>query len=428
MNEYKNIERIIVLFNLVTIVLYLFPPIVTNYNNKYLVVAYLLTSVMLMRLGFRRGQRKAHVKLMSKNNNAVASITGRQLTFFFVFYSLTFLVRYGYLLGYSPTNISGMFDRLIIGAMDSRVGYQLTSIRGSSPVPWSLYVIVCLVDQIFFILVLVNWRYETKIQKLLGLIFIFIELFYWVGCGTSFGVIAMLTNILFVYNVSPIGNDQKRQKKRGRKLMRAILVAGLFAIAVTFFSYNLNGRLGGDSDQALSDLMNHYQFQQDSFILNVLPESLWSSYYYVYSYLCQGYDALANAMSLDVCWTKFLGSSPSLMHIGHLITGYDAFQDSYMVALESCGIDATVNWHSAYLWWANDFTIPGALVIVYILSLICGFACVDCSQTGNILSKIVFVVFANMLLFMFANNTYLANVFYPMLLVFPIWLYKRVLK
>jgi hypothetical protein len=47
------------------------------------------------------------------------------------------------------------------------------------------------------------------------------------------------------------------------------------------------------------------------------------------------------------------------------------------------------------------------------------------SAQGDFLSRIVFVIFGNMLLFLFANNTYLSTVLYSFMFLLPFWLFTR---
>ena len=64
-------------------------------------------------------------------------------------------------------------------------------------------------------------------------------------------------------------------------------------------------------------------------------------------------------------------------------------------------------------------------LLLFGLGYLFGFSWARGSQ-GDFLSQIFFVMFGNMLVYLFANNTYLASVFYAMMLFGPIWLLTRV--
>lgn len=418
----KLLVRFLVIVNIVTIILYMFPPIVRVNHNAPLVVLYLSVSAFMIYMGLNKGIKKgSRVNLTTKQ---IFRPSNKFSNFIFIFYTFTFLLRYAYLLGFAPLEISGMVGRLLIGIADPQFGYQLTQDRAVSPVPWSIYFLISIIDQIVFIYLVVEWKSFSSFKKIAGVLFIVLELFYWMGSGTNFGVITMLTNIIFALLLSPL--KQRKSKSYGM----VILIGVLGFVAVAFFSYNMLFRTGGgDSDVALNDLMNRVAFNEDSFILQLLPESLWSSYYYIYSYMCQGYEALGCAMDLPVTWTFFCGNNPALMFFMRFLTGYDFFANSYMTSLETVfHIDSLVAWHSAYLWWANDFTILGALIIVYLLSYLCGYSFMLGIQSGDVISRIVYIVLASMILFLFANNTYLSNVFYSFMFLFPYWLFTRYKK
>ncbi len=422
MNRNSNFLTFFLVFtNVATIVLYLFPPIEQENHNVPFVAAYLLLSAFLIYVGLKRG---LSLECESPDKTfKVFTPTKKFINFVFVFYSLTFLIKYGYLLGFSPLDIPGMVGRLLVGIADPQLGYKLVQEREVSSVHWSTFFLISLINQLFFVFVFVIWKNLSLLTKILGVLFIIIELFFWAGTGTGFGVITMFTNIVFVLMLVQI----PAQNKNGKRY--AIAIGVLLVFAVVFFSYNINGRAGGDSEVALNSLMNRFVFDEDSFILLILPESLWSSYYYIYSYVCQGYEALGCVMDLPMAWTAFCGNNPTLMSFVKFLFGYDAFADSYMVELEKTfDIDSLAVWHSAYLWWANDFTLWGTLIIVYLISYLCGYAFVLGFQKEDVLSRIVFVVLGNMILFLFANNTYLANVFYSFMFVFPYWLITRVFK
>lgn len=417
----KLLVRLLVFTNMATILLYLFPPIVQSNQNSLLVAIYLSLSVFLVFVGINKGISKGK-KLFNKKNRVFAPST-KIINFFYIFYGATFLLKYAFMLGLSPFDIPGMISRLAIGMADPSLGYSLVQDKGISSVNWSTFFLISILNQIFFVFSFVVWKKLNLIKKTLLVIFVLIELFYWIGTATNFGVIIMFTNVVFVLLLKPIPEGKRNE----RVIIRSI--AALLIFAIVFFAYNMSERSGGDTEGALNSLKNQYQFREDSFILMILPESLWSSYYIIYSYVCQGYEALGCAMDLPITWTGFCGNNPALMSFAKFLTGYDAMLDSYMVKLEAAfNIDSLVAWHSAYLWWANDFTLIGALIIVFILSFFCGFSFVLGMGKGDMLSSIVFVVLANMLLFLFANNTYLSSVFYSFMFLFPYWFLTRVLN
>ena len=93
--------------------------------------------------------------------------------------------------------------------------------------------------------------------------------------------------------------------------------------------------------------------------------------------------------------------------------------------MEKMGVDSYVNWHSCYLWLANDFTLLFVPVVVFFIAKFTSSALYMYRSSRDFCSGIVFVILANMLLFMFANNNYLSSVFYSFIFIFPYWYIKK---
>jgi hypothetical protein len=138
----------------------------------------------------------------------------------------------------------------------------------------------------------------------------------------------------------------------------------------------------------------------------------------------QGYYHACIAFDYDFRWTKFLGSNGSLIALAQRL-GVDVWDDTYMHRLQREGIDEYGVWHTAYTWWAGDVSFYGVPVLLFCLGYVFGFSWARGTQ-GDFLSQIFFVLFGNMLVYLFANNTYLASVFYAMMIFGPLWLLTRV--
>lgn len=422
-------QFIIIGFNVFTILLYLFPPIHRVYTNDVLVTLYIGVSIVLMNIGLSIGYRKGCLHKLPRNI-IHTRISIKIIRYLILFHSITFLIRYSYLLGFSPTDISGMITRIGLGIVDPGMGYYLHQHEHNiSPIPWSIFFFQSAIDSFFFIITFISWKELNKVQKALSILFVSFELLYWLGIGTNFGVIIMITNILFSYLLRD--KEKKSFKDLVKLRRRNILVLAVSVIlGLTFFMSTMINRTGdGDSAKAMDVIENNNQINYDNLVVKILPESIIPGYYYVYSYCCQGYDNLGKAMNCDWKWTRMVGNNSHLLMLVNALVGYDAFEDSYMLELEKkYYVDSAAAWHSAYLWWAGDVTIIGALAIVFALALLCGYAISFTMYHGDRFSGIFVVVFANMLLFMFANNTYLSEVWYSFMFLFPYWLITRFKK
>lgn len=414
----RTFRLIIVGFNLFTIALYATAPLdYSSSANFVLSIIYLLVSCALINYGFKAGEKKSF-NPVNLEKKLFFKTTEKILNFVFIFYTLTFLIKYAYHLRFSPLDVRGMFSFLSLGIADPYWAYH-TAISDTRPwtVSWSIYFIISLVDQIFFIFAFLTYDKQKKYQKILLAFFVTLELFYWVGRATNFGVVALVLGF-FVTRIVNAGGDSKFNIK---KLLRLLLLGFLlFVIALFSFGSTMDSRTGG------ADATGAFTMTKGG-IFDILPEQFWSSYYYVVSYLCQGYYNMSLAFDIPHGdWTFFLGNNPALISLSNFLFGTDLMEHSYMKSLDlHCGVDEFAAWHSAYLWWANDFTIFGALIIVYILAYITGYSLRLSNIHNDLLSKIICTVSSCMLIMLFANNTYLSNVFYSCMILFPIWYFTR---
>lgn len=419
MFQFKWTSLILLIFNGITIILFANPPVVTNSINRLLTLLYLISGLLLIYNGLKSGYSKASNKYSPDYR---FNFNDKLLSYFFLFYIITLPVKYGYSLGYSPFDISGMISRLAIGIANPALGYSLKG--AATSVPWSVYFIITAIGQFFFTISFCKWKLLTLFYKLLVIMLAIIEVLFWLGIGTSFGVVMLLTNMIFSLLAS-IDINNKTHKKINRKLLTFLLCA--LTASMLVFSRNIIGRTGGgDSSSTLAEASRIYDIDYDNLIVKHLPQGVLGPYIYTYSYLCQGYENLGLAFNCDFTWTRFVGSTKATMYLSEWVFNYDAMEDSYLRELEKMyNIDPLISWHSAYTWFANDFTFAGALLLIYLIAYCCGFSLSLSVRNKDLISMIVFVVFANTILFIFANTNYLTNCFNSFLFVFPYWVITR---
>jgi hypothetical protein len=247
-------------------------------------------------------------------------------------------------------------------------------------------------------------------------------LFYWVGIATTFGVVslAMTFALSSMFWPTRAGGSSVR-RVAGNLLLLGLLLVG----SIAFFSYNLYRR----SNFVEIDV-SQYKVAQRPILLDhptlaIIPEPLQPTYIKVVSYLGQGYYHTCLAFDLDFRTTGFLGNNPALISLAKAF-GIDVWNDTYMHRLQSKGVDEYGVWHSAYTWYASDVSFYGVPVLLFFLGYLFGVSWVW-GRHGDFLSQIVFIMFGNMLLFLFANNTYLSSVFYAFMVFVPLWIVTRVL-
>jgi hypothetical protein len=420
----KNIPLTVVIgFNLFTLFIFYTAPIKWATENIPLFLFFSLSSQIMIMLGYRIGFRK-NIK-SNISNGIFFKVSGKKINFIFSFYSITFLIKYAYLLKFNFFDIKGMVSILLIGIINPQLGYAL-SLNESRPdtISWSVYFLISIINQIFFIIGFIKWREINKAKKILFIFFVLVDLFFWMGRGTNFGVINVISTLAFAsfYKLKSI-------KFSFKNVFRFYVVIILLLIGSIYtFSYNMVSRSGNTKLNLQAFNLGISKVNENAAIFTILPTRFQPTYMYMVSYLAQGYYHTCLAFDLDFKPTFFLGNNPALINLADEVFNFDIWKDTYVYRLREKGVDPRVNWHSAYLWYASDFSIPGVPILLFFIGYLFGASWALSLRKNDFLSKIVFIILGNMLLYLFANNTYLSSVFYSFIFILPVWYFTRIKK
>jgi hypothetical protein len=418
----KNIPLTVVIgFNLFTLFIFYTAPIRWATENIPLFLFFSLSCQLLIILGYRLGFKK-NIKT-NISNNILFNLSGKSLNLILSFYSLTFLIKYAYLLKFNIFDIQGMVSILSVGIVNPQLGYAL-SLNESRPatISWSIYFLISVINQIFFIIGFIKWRDLNKWKKYLFTFFVLVDLFYWMGRGTNFGVINMISTLAFAsfYKL-------KTMRFSFKNILRFYIVIILLLVGSIYtFSYNMVNRSGNAKLNLQAFNLGLSKVDDNAAIFNILPKELQPTYMYMVLYLTQGYYHTSLAFDLEFKPTFFLGNNPALINLADEVFNFDIWKDTYVYRLREKGVDPRVNWHSAYLWYASDFSIPGVPILLFFIGYLFGASWAISLRKNDFLSKIVFIILGNMLLYLFANNTYLSSVFYSFIFILPVWYFTRI--
>ena len=408
-------------FNLLTLLVFVTAPVAWQTDNMFAVCVFVLFCQIVVVMGFGLGEYGGRAAPFTK---PIFFDADRLISLLFAVYVLTLPITYAYRLQAAPFDIIGMADRLVRGLADPRVSYASTLVQSSQgSIPWSVFFAVSVFNQLFFAAGFLHFRQLRFPTKILFASLVGMELFYWVGIATSFGVIALATTwaLSTMFWKMPAARASLRTQ-----IGRAALLGLLLTACIAFFSYNLYRR--SNFVQVSVDQFSTLQAVKSPLITDhpafaVVPQPLWPTYLMVVSYMAQGYYHMSFAFDLDFRSTGLLGNNPALISLAAAF-GVSVWDESYMHRLHRQGIDEFGVWHSAYTWYASDVSFFGVPIVLFALGYLFGFSWAQ-GRRGDFLSRVVFVIFGNMLLFLFANNTYLASVFYAFMVFVPLWLFTR---
>jgi hypothetical protein len=409
-------------FNLFTLLVFVTAPVKWNTDRVAELCSFVLLCQALVTLGFRMGRHAAPDAILRRRPPLFSGKT--LFTWLYGIYLLTFPISYAYKMGYSPFNITGMLSQLWSGLHDPRSAYMWTLDKVSGgQIRWSVYFAISVFNQLFFLVGFLRWRHLGWVKRTVFVGLLAMEVFYWVGTATTFGVVSLTTT----FGLSAMFWQVRFRRWGIRRLAFSLVLLGvLLGGTVVFFSYNM-ARRGNFSE------IDVYQYEiaespiiADHPTLSVIPTALLPTYLKAASYLAQGYYHTCLAFDLDFRSTMFLGNNPTVVGLASAF-GVDVWEDTYVHRLERKGINEFGVWHSAYTWFASDVSFYGVPVELFVLAYMFGFSWAQ-GVRGDFLSRVVFILFGNVLLFLFANNTYLSSVFSSFVVFVPLWLLTRWLR
>lgn len=421
MKSFKLPFYILIGFNILTIALYAIQPFVLNNGNYLYTLLYLFVNVLALYYGIKSRLSK---QFYYDRSLKIGLYNDKTFKFIFIFYCLTFLIKYSYDLYCPIFDVNSIVNRIITGLYDPQLGYSLKGVR---QVPWTLYFLVSIIDNIFFIWGLLSWRNMKSLYKILFSFLCIFEVLFWFGKGTNFGVIIMISSVLFSFLLNN-RNIGKIHFKRG--LLYGIGIILLFFVSIAAFQHNMEARSGGDFDAVNTDLLavTNGSVDNNSIILKILPPQFITLYLYIASYLTQGYYSLSYSFDCHFQWCYGLGNTPAIMSFANIL-GINIEPRIYQIQMyEMFHIEPYASWHSFYLWMANDVSLIGVPIIVFLIGRLVSTSYRLHKEKQDFLSGVVFVILANIILLFFANNNYLSSVFYSFMFIFPYWLITRYSK
>lgn len=253
------------------------------------------------------------------------------------------------------------------------------------------------------------WKRASNFYRSFVVLMVLMEIITWLGIGTRKGLIDIC--LIFFFCLIALQPSLIQEKKSKRLIMITILSLGI-AFLIYFIFSNMS-RSGNDDFSELAE-MSSGQFRV---FYDNLPLGLTVALSFIVRYLCQGYYALSVGLKLGIIPLAPMGMSWFTIAIANKF-GYDPLPNTYMAQLECFNIDMTVNWHSIYLWLANDFSFIGVPIIIYLIGYFLAQTWCDSVAKKNIYAFPIMTLFVIMTFYFFANNQVLSFSFLPFVICF----------
>lgn len=412
--------KILVYFNLLTLLIFILGPVNWELNNQTLVVTYVLLNILSLYLGYKRGIK---TYLIVKNKTNFESNKKFVYTVIMV-YALWFIPLIYLRLGLTSFSILAILEKLLFGITNPSILYYEKVDRLSNGEASSLNSLNTLISPIIYCFIPVVVLYFKNFGwfvKAIVIFLIIIECVSWVSIGTNKGVVDVALIFLFTGLIV----DPKLYKLSRKVIIILLAIIGILYI----FVFNMFSRFGANENL---EVLERIEF-------NVLGNPLKTSGFYenmamskkfaimqVESYLSQGYFNLGLAFESPITWTFGFGNSMVGIKMWKILTNQELLSQTYLGILErKNNIDPSVAWHSIYVWLASDFTFVGVPFVIFFIGYLFAKSWLDSIYKRTIYANIVFCLFAQMIFYFFANNQVISFSFFPFIVMISLWIFKR---
>lgn len=248
-----------------------------------------------------------------------------------------------------------------------------------------------------------------KTTKILLGIFVICYIFSFLLKGVNFGVFYMLLSFIVIHCF-----------RGGWETIKDLLI--VFILFVYIFFYAISSRM---KLQGIPYSIFGIKVDEENVLIKIFPEFLAAPLVVAISYISQGYYALHLAIEMKHEWTFGLGGGRFIMDNLGKIFDVNVWESTYQYRMDAIW-DAGINWHTAYVWMANDWGIYGVLFPLFFLGAFFNLVLRD-AQNGNIFAITLLPIYVLIFLFLPANNILFGNpsVFMPFFLLMFIWFFSR---
>lgn len=400
--EYLPIFTVLA-YSAFTILLFAVSPWEWNIINPVKFYLYLLTLNIALFLGYMLSVKRHTYVNINYNKHNINII--RILTIVIYIYLIITLCQF--FLDFDVT-IANLFQTLINAIRNPAQYYY--SYKPNSGIYFKLIIWTnVLFAPVFYCVIPLCTYYFKKLKyhvRIAFIILVFFELSKWILKGTNKGIFDLFFIIFITIFLKKIKQIRKLSMKKFFEKNKIIIIASLFAIIIllVYFTNNISSRISDNVGNSLGNIMAGIKVKENSILQLILPTGIFNMILIVSTYLCQGYYALSMALNLPFTSTYGIGFSNFLMANAKEMFNIDVYSRTYLIKLEEIGWSSTVNWHTMYLWFANDVSFIGVVGVMFIIGYVFAKIWLSFIETDNPIALCILTLFGTMFLYMSANN------------------------
>lgn len=250
-----------------------------------------------------------------------------------------------------------------------------------------------------------NWKRLGKLKKLIAVIYSFFFVSSGIAAGTNSVIFIFFIFLAFSMLITLYINGYKHMHRL------ASILGVLFLIPVGSFGYIMSQRGGGFDYFATTSPLGDISAPIGS--INIGTASLFEFFRYSFVwldyYLVQGYYGFSLIINKEFNWTFGFGNSAFLQRQLLLLTGIDITPLTYQHRISPIW-DESAQWHSFYGQFANDFSLIGLVVLMFLLGYLLAKTWASIIYNNSFYGAALMPVYMLMFIFFPANNQVFAYI------------------
>lgn len=379
--------RIILVYLLVTIVLYAINADRPETRHPFLLYPYLIVSYFLLYFGFKSGTKKAEKRVQSSiiNANSIFGFSSQTYSFFLIVSVILLHITLNERTGSFWFNFNSLKN---LGSAYLQNYEFIINRHGSSLVEWAR-AILAPITLLYLALGITCWKKLSVGQKMLMVYVALGNIFMYLLSGVN-KMFADTIIMLLIYALigilrsdvlkAKLGEFLTTARKKVKKLVIRMTVIVIIFICV--FTVNIGSRVG-----------------LETFIFDSVLD-------YTTRYFANGYIALDCAFEQPFESTFGFGSSMYLLHSTRGWFGTDFFYErTYLTKNEILfGIDQSKNWSTIFVWIGNDISMLGAMIAMFFIGRFFGKVWMESIYQDNPYSLALCGLMTQLCFYIPANN------------------------
>lgn len=346
-----------------TLLLYAYGPATFTRHAVAETIALALTYMAMFTLGYLSVSKKADVAWTANRRPATELQTIKAII---LVGTVVALVKLSVYTSIETWSIAHVLDGLEASLRDPGTTYfnSLEGDHASGPIIWLIVLLSPISWSAFAVSVAYFGRLNLKFRILIIVLFL-AECLRWVLEGRNKGPFDLVIIVAVIVWVRVCQGRIKKEKAATRSHLSGVFVTACVLGAIALFTRAIASR---------TDNFRAVHVTNSGPLLDWIPSWLQPTFIALTMYLGQGYHALSYVPQVE--WTPTFGVGHSLFLSLRLDAyfGFDIVLQTYQAKLSVFGIDPNVNWHSLYVWLANDVHWLGVIPLMFVLGRFCARA------------------------------------------------------